>query len=82
MYPCYMSLSKSMFVTISQAFRIPPSYLYLRVNANASGAHTKYCQRNELGKITNMGRLSTRYFMDVKLTNVSLCNSCTPFPAE
>jgi hypothetical protein len=54
-YPSYMSLQKGIFEIISKAFRVPPSYLYLRANANASGTHAKYCQRDILGNITNIG---------------------------
>lgn len=80
LHPSNMSLTKSTFAIISQAFRVPSSYLYLRTNANASGAHTKHCQRNELGKVTSIGTYQTA--MNMKLNEVSSDNSCTSFPSE
>jgi hypothetical protein len=51
-----MSLKKSTFAIVSRALRVPTPYLYLRANANASGAYTKYYKRNERGEVTNLGK--------------------------
>lgn len=74
MHPSYMSVSKSSFAIISHAFHIPPSYLYLRANANATGAHTKYCQRDDVGRIINIGECQNS--MHPKLIDDSHCNPC------
>lgn len=55
-HPSYMSLTKNTFHLVSDALRVPASYLYLRANTGGAGSFRRYCQRDDLGNIVNMGK--------------------------
>lgn len=52
----YIPLKKGHFETLAQRYGVPPSYLYLRANANASGAFARYTSRDEDSNISRIGK--------------------------
>jgi hypothetical protein len=52
----FIPLKKDHFATLERRYGVPPSYLYLRANANASGAFARYTTRDEDGNATRIGR--------------------------
>lgn len=77
-----MALRKATFKVIAEAFRMPSAYLYLRANANASGAHVKHCQRDEAGRVVGIGKHLISAAIVFDWWGKSNDNTCPAFPAK
>lgn len=81
--PGFLAFNKEIFQKMAHIMKLPPSYLYMRVNAGASGNFAKYSTFDDEGAITHLSEFAFCFVSsDETLMSHRFRNPCPPLSSR